>query len=247
MVRVHECLRTTFGTVPEQYDRARPGYPAALFDDLVALTGGGRLLEIGCGTGQATRDLVGRGFEVTCVDLSADLVALARVNVPGATYVVADAETWQDGPFDVVASFTAFHWLADGCATAARLLRPGGALAVVETHHVLGDDAFFAEAQEDYDAVVPRPDNRPPPRPEEQGDLELDASLFERATVRRHQAEIEYTPDEYIDLIGTYSNNLALPAAQRAELFRRLHARAAAQGTVRKLYVFALTVGYRPR
>jgi SAM-dependent methyltransferase len=241
MVRVRERLRETFGTVAELYDRARPTYPAVLFEDLTTLSEGRRLLEIGCGTGQATRDLVAHGFDVTCVDLSADMVEVARRNVPQATFVVADVETWDGRGFDVVASFTAFHWLDARFETAARLLRGGGLLAVVETHHVLGADAFFAEAQEDYDAVVPHPDNRPPPPPEEIPDLEVDTERFEPAVTRRYPVEIEYTPDEYIAVLGTYSNNIALPAVQRNELFRRLHARAAAQGTLRKLYLFTLT------
>ena len=62
MSRGLEQLRATFDRDPELYDRARPGYPAALFDDLDALLPGKRLLEIGCGTGQATRVLAERGY-----------------------------------------------------------------------------------------------------------------------------------------------------------------------------------------
>ena len=239
MVRVE--LRATFGTVAAQYDRARPTYPAELFSDLRGLTEGDRLLEIGCGTGKATTALLAAGFDVTCVELSEELAAVARRNAPQAHVEVADVEQWEGGPFDVAAAFTAFHWLVDGYATAARLVRDGGWLAVVKTVHVLGDDRFFLDAQEDYDAVVPGPDNRPPPRPDEVEELPLEPP-FELVADRRYLREIEYTPDELIAVLGTYSNNIARPAAQRDELFRRLHARASAQGTVRKLYVFALTL-----
>ena len=50
-------LRTTFNTSAEWYDRIRPGYPEALIDDVInlsAIPAGGRILEIGCGTGKAT-------------------------------------------------------------------------------------------------------------------------------------------------------------------------------------------------
>ncbi len=50
-------LRTTFDRVALLYERARPGYPEKLFDDVVSLSGippNGWILEIGCGTGQAT-------------------------------------------------------------------------------------------------------------------------------------------------------------------------------------------------
>ncbi|HYX84607.1 MAG TPA: methyltransferase domain-containing protein, partial [Gaiellales bacterium] len=67
-----EALRTTFDSAADIYDRARPEYPEALFDELMRLSGlaaGDRVLEVGCGTGIATRPLVDRGLRVTCVEL----------------------------------------------------------------------------------------------------------------------------------------------------------------------------------
>ena len=55
-----QLLRTTFEQVPELYDRARPNYPVEIFDDLVELAQlpqSARIIEIGCGTGQATLPL----------------------------------------------------------------------------------------------------------------------------------------------------------------------------------------------
>ncbi len=71
-----ERLSQTFDRAAESYDRIRPDYPEALFDDLTALAGlrpGDHLLEVGCGTGQATLPLARRGFRVTCVELGAGL------------------------------------------------------------------------------------------------------------------------------------------------------------------------------
>ena len=81
-----DLLRSTFNQDAERYDRARPGYPAGLFDDLAELTSigpGSRVLEIGPGTGQATRPLAERGCRVVAVELGADLAALARRNLAG--------------------------------------------------------------------------------------------------------------------------------------------------------------------
>jgi SAM-dependent methyltransferase len=260
--RDRQQLRETFGTVPELYDRARPEYPEAVFDDLAELGGlepGSRVLEIGPGTGQATAELVRRGYAVTGVELSAELAAVARRNVPGAEIEVADFETWEppEAGFDAIVAFTAFHWIAPELrfAKPARLLRPGGALAVVAGPHVLPPegDQFFAEVQEDYDAVVPHPDNRPPPPPEEVEAWWADefraSGVFAAVEERRHLQPIEYTADEYIAVLGTFSDNLALPEEQRAELFRRIQARIVARrgGTVTKHHLLVLTVGYRPR
>lgn len=55
-------LARTFDTAAELYERARPGYPNQLFVDLAMSTGlrtpGARVLEVGTGTGQATRGLL---------------------------------------------------------------------------------------------------------------------------------------------------------------------------------------------
>jgi SAM-dependent methyltransferase len=259
--RDREHLRTTFGSVAEQYDRARPSYPAAIFDDLAEIAGlepGARVIEVGPGTGKATVELVRRGYDVTGVELSPDLADVARRNAPGATIVVAEFERWQpeQAGFDAIVATAAYHWVdpEHRYAKPLALLKPGGALAVVHGRHVLpvGGDPLWAEMQEDYDAVVPHPDNAPPPPPEEIADEwgdEFRASrVFERVEERRHLQSLVYSADEYVDVLGTFSDNIALPAAQRDELFERIHRRIAARpgGTVTKHYLLTLTVGLTP-
>jgi SAM-dependent methyltransferase len=261
-VREHpdrERLRQTFGSVAEQYDRARPTYPAAIFDDLAELAGlepGSRVLEIGPGTGKATAELARRGYVVTGVELSSNLAQVARRNVPSAEIEVGEFETWEprEAGFDAVVAFAAFHWIAPDLrySKTARLLRPGGALAAVHGSHVLPEDGdpFFVEVQEDYDNVVPHPNNGPPPPPEgaESWTAQFVASgVFDRVEERRRLQPLMYSADEFVALLGTFSDNLALPAEQREELFRRIQARIAARpsGLVTKHYLQTLTVGFR--
>lgn len=256
--RDRERLRQTFGTVAELYDRARPTYPDVVFDDIADLAGlerGSRVVEVGPGTGKATTELVRRGWEVTGVELSPDLAEIARRNVPEAEIVVTDFESWEPEPADFAAivAFAAFHWIAPESryAKPARLLRPGGALAVVHGIHVLPEDGdpLWAEVQEDYDAVVPHPDNAPPPPPEEIGSEWADefraSGVFRRVEERRHLQPLTFGADDYVALLGTFSDNLALPAEQRDELFRRIHARIEARpgGRVTKHYLLAVTAG----
>ena len=255
--RNREQMRETFETVAEQYDKTRPTYPDALLDDLVALGSippGGRILEIGPGTGKASVALATRGFSLLGVELGQRLAAVAAQNLasfPQAEIVRADFEQWEPerAGFDAVVAFTAFHWIAPELryAKPARLLRRGGALAAVATRHVLpaGGDPFWLEVQADYDAVVPHPDNAPPPPPEEADDLreEIEASgLFAEIEVRHHLWEVTYSADQYIGVIGTYSNNISLPEEQRRELFARIHRRIAERGTVTKTYLGTLNV-----
>lgn len=109
LMRPRDPLRRTFGSAAEGYDAARPSYPPQLFDDLVdvaAIEPGERLLEIGCGTGKATRPLLERGFSVVCIELGPQLAEQARRNLAGLPIEVhvAEFEEWpgQRETFDLV-------------------------------------------------------------------------------------------------------------------------------------------------
>jgi SAM-dependent methyltransferase len=245
--------------VPELYQRARPSYPVELFDDLEELAGlaeGARVLEVGCGTGQATVPLARRGYRILCVDLGEGLAAAARRNLaafPTVEVVHANFETWEPerAEFDAIVAFTAFHWVDPELRyeKAARLLRDGGSLAVAGSLHVQrpGGDPFWAEVQEDYDAVAPSPDNRPPPFPDEIDSLQAEieeSGRFEYVAWHTYVWDQPYTADEYISLLNTYSGHRALEDERRAELYARIRRRIEARpdGRVVKTYITMLNV-----
>jgi SAM-dependent methyltransferase len=257
-----ERLRATFAEVAELYDRARPLYPGSVFDDLVEFGRLGeraRVLEIGCGTGQATLPLAQRGFDLTSIELGKQLADVARRKLAGyanVEIVVADFETWQPKAerFDAVVAFTAFHWIDPDVRyeKSASVLRKGSALAVVSTQHVWPEesDPFWAEVQEDYDAVAPDPANSAPPRSDAVADLtdEIDASeRFENVVVRRYLWEVSYTSAEYINVLDTYSGHRALANATRNALYDRIRRRIESRPdkTVRKTYLATLNVARR--
>jgi SAM-dependent methyltransferase len=226
-----DLLRSMFDQDPERYDRARPGYPSALFDDLADLTRigpGTRVLEIGPGTGQATLPLAERGCQVVAVELGAELAAVARRNLarfPKVEVVTAAFEDWPlpPEPFDLVLAATAFHWIdpAVRVGKVADALRPGGSLATVTTNHVAGgDESFFAEAQDCYvrwDPDTPTALSLKPAGDIPTAHYDLDQSTwFGPATLRRYEWDRSYRTPAYIDLLLTYSGHRALePAAQR--------------------------------
>jgi ubiquinone/menaquinone biosynthesis C-methylase UbiE len=139
--RTREQRRVLFDSIAELYDATRPGYPAGVIDAVMAnaaLGPGAAVLEIGCGTGQLTRQLAGRALSLTAIDIGAAMVQAARRNVGDATarFQVCSFEDFADsGPFDLIVSATAFHWVDPGVGLvkAARLLRPGGWLALLTT------------------------------------------------------------------------------------------------------------------
>jgi hypothetical protein len=117
----------------------------------------------------------------------------------------------------------------------------------VTTHHVLPEDAdpFFREVQEDYDAVEAGGD---PPRPPELVHglrEEVQASgLFEIVAERRYRWDVCYGADAYVDLLSTYSPNLAMAEERRKRLFDLIRVRIGA-GSVRKTHLATLDVARR--
>jgi len=224
-------LWTSFDEVAHLYDRTRPRYPPQLFADVADLAGlrpGSRVLEIGCGTGQASESLARAGYDVVALDLGASMVALARENLAAFANVRVEHATFEDWsvpgePFDLVFSATAWHWVdpAVRVGRARAALRPGGALAVVHTHHVAGaGDAFLADVQACYERWMPgtSPGQRLPTPDEVPPDAEP-LPGFAAPHFRRHAWDATYDTRTYLDLISTYSSHRALePEAHDALL-----------------------------
>jgi SAM-dependent methyltransferase len=216
------------------------------------------VLEIGCGTGQATVPMAERDYAVTCVELGERLAAVARAKLalyPLVDVVHAPFETWEpsEAGFDAAVAFTAWHWLDPELryAKAARLLAPDGSLAIVATKHVLPEDGdrFFVDVQQDYVDLRATRDwaGGPPPRPDDVPDLaaEIEASgVFGDVAVRRYVWDVVYTADEYVAVLDTYSGHRELDPWVRGQLYERIRRRI--EGTVRKTYLATLNVA-RPR
>jgi ubiquinone/menaquinone biosynthesis C-methylase UbiE len=125
------------------YDQFRVGYPTAMVDDLVArsgLTGRGRLLDLACGTGQATFAAQDRFSEVWAVDQETDMVELVRTKAAtaGMSHIRAVVSTAEDfaapvESFELVAIGNAFHRLQQPTVAGKvfRWLEPGRCLALL--------------------------------------------------------------------------------------------------------------------
>ena len=184
-----------------------------------------------------------------------DLAAFARANLadfPNVEIVNEPFEAWETSArFDAVVAFTSFHWIDPEVkyAKVAQLLREGGALGVAGSRHVMPEDGdpFWAEVQEDYDAVVPSPDNKPPPtrtRSRASARRSTRAATSGHVSTETYLRDLVYTADEYVALLDTYSGHRTIPEAQRQELYERIRARVG-DGTVRKTYLFMLNVAIR--
>ena len=257
-------LKRTFDTVAERYDHARPSYPRALLDRLVAasaIRAGDHLLEIGCGTGIATRPLAARGFDITCVELGPELAAVATRNLADledVRVVNAAFETWTpptEERFALVFAATAWHWLDPDVRyrRAFELLRPGGHLAFWAAMHVFPDDGdpFLREIQDVYEEIGEgmAPDavwSRPGEQPDERADIE-GSGLFDVVTIDHFDWETVHDADSYLALLDTFSSHIAMAPWQRERLYDEIRRRLAARpdGRLRRHWGAVLHVARR--
>ena len=129
--------RSKFDTVAATYAAGRPDYPAALYDTLEKVLGrplaGADVVDLGAGTGIASRQLAGRGAVVTAIELSGPMLAQLAATSPGVHAVrgSATALPLRDDCADLIASAQAWHWMDPALAVpeVRRVLRPGGVFA----------------------------------------------------------------------------------------------------------------------
>ena len=222
---LRRALGRVFDEVPELYDRVRPAYPPQLFGDLVALTGldeRSAVLEVGCGTGQATRSLAALGCPVVAVEPGAHLAAVARGHLAAARHVAVETSTfeeWDDRGrrFDLLVAAAAWHWVdpAVGWQRAHAVLRRRGWMALLGNVVVrrLGEPEVYAETADLHERHAPgNPDWGHPPledavrRTGEGWGLVADpGDLFGPTTVRWYPTAQWFDGEGFADLLRTTS------------------------------------------
>jgi SAM-dependent methyltransferase len=218
-----------FDTVVDEYVHGRPDMPLEAVLDAtreLELPSGGRVLEIGAGTGALTVSLVAAGFDVVALEPGPALRAHTAKRVPEAQLVGLTFEDYEpEERFAGVFSSNAFHWVdpAIGYAKAASI---ADALVLVWDVPFLGDPELHRRVQDDV--MGPRGSTFPN---DEAGVRELfDAELaeqraglaasgaFEEPWLGTYEQRLEYTAQRYADLLQSMSAVAAQPDELRAEI-----------------------------
>ncbi|WP_297696953.1 class I SAM-dependent methyltransferase [Phenylobacterium sp.] len=244
-------LRDAFDTVAEVYDAIRPGYPEPLFDEIAVVAGllpDDRILEVGCGSGQATASLLARGYQVTALDPGPALIAAAGRRLgPEAKvrFVTARFEGWAPPAraFRLVAAAQAWHWTppAQAFPRAAAALADGGWLAIFGHVPVRFPAEFQAAAQPLCMRYAPGLWAAPPetwylpggPLP----GLIGGSGLFQRPRHSVHPWTWRHTPESFRQFLASRSDIQLIPEPRRSPLIAGLGAIVAEQGG-------ALEIGY---
>jgi SAM-dependent methyltransferase len=224
----------SFGAVAAAYERYRPGYPEELYDTVSAYSGEPirTALEIGAGTGKATRLFAEHGIAVTATDPDSEMLAELRKHLPANVVTVHAA--FEDlppaGDYDLVYAASALHWTnPDGrWSRVAALLRGGGTFASFGGHTKLADAATeeavrAARAPFLGNDDIPSPDGTAPDSAMQWPGTELqrDARFTD---VQQREIARNWTTSacDYVGHLSTVSAYLQLPADAQEEVYSRI-------------------------
>jgi SAM-dependent methyltransferase len=239
--------RIAFEEVADLFDEVRPGYPDDLVEEVLDLSGippDGRILEIGCGPGNATLPYAQRGYHITAIELGERLAALAVRNLAGfpRVRVINSAfEAWplEEKAFHLAISAEAMHWIPPEI----------GYPKVAAALHDQGSAAFYwnvaVDPQTDWSRAIDAVYRELAPQVKRtENAVTADwlttiitdnfraSGCFGEVTVRQYAWSKRYTTDQYLKLLRTYSGHRDLDAGTKDRLFARVRAAIKQYGSV---------------
>jgi len=208
-------LRETFGKVSKLYDSVRESYPKELIDDIVAFSEieqESQVLDIGCGSGQATLLFAERGYKITGIDLSKNLVTLAREktkNFQKMNYLVGSLEETNFIPayFDLIIAAQSWHWVDQKSSyqKVHTILKKDGSFAPFWKFLQFQQGTFLLEVKEMLLRLCPE---FPPDfgnTAEVMTKRIIESKLFTSIERREYHATFSYPHQKFLGLIESYS------------------------------------------
>ena len=231
-------LEWTFDTVASTYEKLRPGYVEELYRMLfeyIPIGESSNVVEIGSGGGQATFPILKTGCALTAVEYGEQFSELLKEKFRGYRNFSVITGKFEDtafetGIFDLVFSASAFHWIPEkiGYEKVFSMLKSGGAFARFANHPYRdkNNPALSAAIDEIYDKYYNKYHNKKRELlteytekqasdramiAEKYGFTDIRYALFYRERI--------FTAKEYIELLGTYSDHIAIEETIRTKFF----------------------------
>lgn len=229
--------KMSFDMDPEKYHTYRPSYPAQLYDDLILLSGiknDGKIVEVGCGTGIATLPLAKKGYGITAIEIGQNLVEFASKllkNYENAKVVNESFENWnsKDEKYDLLISASAFHWIDQKTKyiKTAQILKDTGSIGLFWDLHDNVDTNLSNEIDELYKKYAPQLHDEEHEESLEEKIREYkteieNSGLFGEVIVKRYVMDIQYSGEEYVNLLDTYSHHFVLEDSIKSILYSEI-------------------------
>lgn len=192
------------------------------------------VLEIGSGSGQATKQFEKYNCAIDCVEPGEKLCHLAekkfadnkKIKIINSYYQDADL---MDDHYDLIISATAFHWVPQDIKykRSFELLKPDGGIALFwnmhpelnDTLHDALENAYLQQAPEIHTTLY-TPRYKKPYDQSLEGISEIEKSgYFSSPVVKHYKWSISYSSQEYISLLSTYANYQRLEREECKRLF----------------------------
>lgn len=224
-----------FGSVAEAYERFRRGYPDEVVERTLAYASRPieSAVEVGAGTGKATRAFAGRGVAVTATEPDPGMYAMLRQRASGLD-VSPVLSTFEDfvssARFDLLYAAAAWHWTdpAVRWQRSARLLEASGTVAFFGSPMKLADSEVRGVVEEARSPILPEDEVRPPGRKPDDGEMrwpgtELsESNLFTDVEQHVLPREVVVPAERYVGYLSTVSAYIQLTPDDRHEVLRRI-------------------------
>lgn len=229
-------LEWTFNTVARNYERMRPGYVSELYEDIfsyIPIDKTSNVVEVGIGGGQATLPILSTGCKLTAVEYGDNFADLCRDKFrefsafSAVTTRFEDFE-YDDNTCDLIYSASAFHWIPEeiGYTKVFKMLKSGGVFARFANHPYKdkGREELHVALQKIYSVYLPG----------SQADHEYsEADAKKRADIAQKYGFVDvsyklyhrtrtFTAQEYILLLNTYSNHIAIEESTRMKFYSEI-------------------------
>ena len=232
-----ERLNWTFNTVPELYEKYRHCYVDRIYNDIFLykpVDESCKLIEVGIGTGIATLPFLKTGAQVTAIEYGDSLSEFCRTKFkeyPNFDVKTLNFEDYEcaDNSVDLVYSASAFHWIPEevGYSKVYSMLKPGGVFARFANHPFPDKSRpeLSPAIQDVYKTYAPhRGGKYAPPVEYTEQDAKNRAMIAEKygfkdITYKVYHSTRTFTAEQYIGLLGTYSDNIAMEENVRRAFF----------------------------
>ncbi|MTJ09242.1 MULTISPECIES: class I SAM-dependent methyltransferase [unclassified Anabaena] len=232
-----ETRKNWYSHVAEAYNRLRPGYSPEIIDGAVKiaqLPPKATILELGCGPGNATLAFAKLGFSMKCLEPSLAACNLAKQNCkmyPLVEIQPTTFEEWELEPekFDAVLAATSFHWINPefGNFKISQALRNNGCLILLWNMTPQPEYEVYLSFQEVYQKYAPFLDRYEDIQTQKDivqslGQKAIDSGKFQDLVSQQIVCKVNYSVDDFLLLLSTYTPYLKLEIKTRNNLFAGL-------------------------